>query len=311
MTTVPRGVWPVMLTPFESDGEIDRQGLAALVDWYVDAGVAGLFTVCLSSEMFELAPDERLEVAEFVVEETDGRVPVVATGNLAETVDDQVAGIRAMAGTGVDGVVLNVAEVADNRADEEQWLENFDDILERTNEIPLGLYECPRPYHRLLSRSAVEHAASSGRVSFLKDTCGDRNQLGARADAVAGTSMRIYNANVATLMDSLESGAHGFSGTLANVCPELLAWLCEHVESEPDQAAALQRSLTMIDHAIRSGYPAFAKAYQQRWGSEMTTRCRTRHGLLNDRQEVTLEHMRGEIREWHERLGIEDPQSDR
>ncbi len=48
------GVWPVMVTPFRKTGEIAWKGVDALVDWYATAGVAGIFTCCLSSEMYQL-----------------------------------------------------------------------------------------------------------------------------------------------------------------------------------------------------------------------------------------------------------------
>lgn len=50
----PGGVWPVMLTPFCPNGEVDFAGLEKLTDWYIDNGSSGLFAVCQSSEMFHL-----------------------------------------------------------------------------------------------------------------------------------------------------------------------------------------------------------------------------------------------------------------
>ena len=50
----PVGVWPPMLTPFREDRSIDWAGVDRLTDWYVAAGVAGLFAVAQSSEMFAL-----------------------------------------------------------------------------------------------------------------------------------------------------------------------------------------------------------------------------------------------------------------
>lgn len=46
------GVWPVMLTPFDEKREIDWASLEKLIDWYIAAGVQGLFANCQSSEMF-------------------------------------------------------------------------------------------------------------------------------------------------------------------------------------------------------------------------------------------------------------------
>ena len=70
MTIVPTldsGVWPVMLTPFTSDKQIDFSGVDRLTDWYIESGASGLFSVCLSSEMYMLADQERIGLAGRVV----------------------------------------------------------------------------------------------------------------------------------------------------------------------------------------------------------------------------------------------------
>ena len=47
----PGGAWPVMLTPFTRENEVDYEALGALIEWYIREGVSGLFAVCQSSEM--------------------------------------------------------------------------------------------------------------------------------------------------------------------------------------------------------------------------------------------------------------------
>jgi 4-hydroxy-tetrahydrodipicolinate synthase len=59
MTTSQKGFIPVMLTPFKNNGAIDYDALTKLTEFYLEAGAAGLFANCLSSEMYELEPDER------------------------------------------------------------------------------------------------------------------------------------------------------------------------------------------------------------------------------------------------------------
>ena len=74
------GVWPVMLTPFTDNNQVDYDALGKLVDWYIENGVAGLFADCQSSEMFFLTLEDRVQIARFVKERADGRVSVVASG---------------------------------------------------------------------------------------------------------------------------------------------------------------------------------------------------------------------------------------
>ncbi len=57
-----------MLTPFDTKGEIDWASLERLVDWYIDAGVHGLFAACQSSEMFYLSDEETQALTRFIVE---------------------------------------------------------------------------------------------------------------------------------------------------------------------------------------------------------------------------------------------------
>ena len=57
-----------MLTPFDKNGEVDYLALEKLTEWYITHKVSGLFAVCQSSEMFCLSLEERMKVAETVVE---------------------------------------------------------------------------------------------------------------------------------------------------------------------------------------------------------------------------------------------------
>ena len=76
----PGGVWPVMLTPFTRAGEVDTEGLTALVDWYIHMGAKGLFAACQSSEIYYLTLEERRLITRTTVKAARGRVPVIASG---------------------------------------------------------------------------------------------------------------------------------------------------------------------------------------------------------------------------------------
>ncbi len=72
-----------MITPFigsgEQRGQIDYPMVRRLVEWYIASGCVGIFSPCLSSEMYDLTPDERLELARFIKEAVAGRCRVVST----------------------------------------------------------------------------------------------------------------------------------------------------------------------------------------------------------------------------------------
>ena len=272
----PGGVWPVMLTPFTSEREVDYPALEQLVNWYIDNGVKGLFAVCQSSEMFYLTLEERVAVAKCVLKAAAGRVPVVASGHVSDSMEDQIAEVNAMAKTGVDAVILITNRLAKENDSDEVWRENCKRLLAGIkSDIPLGFYECPYPYKRLLSIENIKWCAESGRFYFLKDTCCDIEQIKEKLEAIEGTNLKLYNANTTTLLDSLRSGATGYSGVMANFHPRLYAWLCEHIEDE--KADELSAFLSMASLIERQYYPVNAKYHLKTFESlPMETTCRVK-----------------------------------
>ena len=95
-----------MLMPFRENGAIDYDGLTRITEFYVESGASGLFANCLSSEMFDLTPEERLMATKHIVKVINGRVPVVATGNFGITLDAQAEFVKRMHDTGVEAVIL-------------------------------------------------------------------------------------------------------------------------------------------------------------------------------------------------------------
>ena len=256
-STLPTGAWPVMLTPFNENRSIDWVAVDDYTDWLIELGSAGLFAVALSSEMYDLSRDERLELSARVVERAGGRVPVVASSAVAGSADEQADEARRVAQTGVSAVVLISSLVARNDEPESVWLANVDAILTANPGVDFGVYECPLPYKRLPSIDAIRHLARSGRFSFYKDTSHSLDVMGSRIDAMRGTRLQLYNAAIGSLTPSLRVGASGLSGYAANLYPDLVSWLCDNLDHP--RATAIQRLLTVVEHSVNLRYPASAK----------------------------------------------------
>src|SRR5919106_340774 len=134
---------PVMITPFNLKARVDLDVVNNLVDFYLTAGVKGLFANCLSSEMFSITEDERLELTQHIVKYVNGRVPVVATGSFGLTIEDKAEFSKKIYDTGIDAVVLITGHYANVDDSDDILLRNFGKMFHLTEEIPLGLYECP------------------------------------------------------------------------------------------------------------------------------------------------------------------------
>jgi len=298
-----RGVWPVMLTPFQADGAIDWAALDELTEWYLDAGVAGLFSVAQSSEMYNLTEAERLAVATRVVRLTAGRVPVVAAGTFGGPIEEQAGFVRRMADTGVSGVVVLTCQLAAAEEADDVWRANAERLLAATGEVELGLYECPQPYKRLLSPELIGWAARTGRFRFHKDTSCMTEPIRAKIAAVRGTPFRFYNANTATLLGSLQAGGHGYSGIAANYFPELYVWLCREFERQPERALRLQRFLGVADRLVSHKYPRSAKIFLATRGLRLGPTCRVGNPEFVEEELLALKQLRDYAQELAQELG--------
>ena len=76
--TPMRGVFPILVTPFDDRDRVDVDSLRRVVDYNITQGVHGL-GLAYATEIPKLSDEERLLVARTVVEEAAGRVPVVMT----------------------------------------------------------------------------------------------------------------------------------------------------------------------------------------------------------------------------------------
>ena len=286
---IPNGAWPVMLTPFNPDRSIDWNGVEALVDYYVAAGVAGIFTVCLSSEIYQMNPQERVELATRVVARAAGRVPVIASAVAGSAPEEQAEAVKAIAATGVTAVVLLPCLIAGEAESDAAWRERVEKILALTDDIPLGFYECPRPYKRGVSPENLRWAAQTGRVLFHKDTCHDLDLMKAKLAAIAGTGLKFFNTQMGTLIDTLEAGGHGFSSYAANLYPELVQWVSLNFATHRGEALRVQQLLAIAEHSINSKYPASAKYFVgQNAGLSIATTCRSIYDSLSRHDELPL-----------------------
>ena len=286
------GVWPTMVTPFTESGEVDYEAVDPLVDWYLAAGVDGLFAVCQSSEMFFLALDERVALTERIVKRVDGRCGVITSGHTAEELSEQAEEIDAMAETGAQAVVLVTNRLNSRNEGDQSWIRNAEKLLAKIDAaVPLGLYECPFPYKRLLSRELLGWVTQTDRFFFLKDTSCDRSIVAERANCCTGESLKLYNANSSTLLYSLGLGYSGYSGVMANFHPELYVRLCRNWQQQPREAERLLSLLSIAAGIEGHGYPKNAKRYLRALGVPITDYCRSRSEPLLDYWELELQHL--------------------
>jgi 4-hydroxy-tetrahydrodipicolinate synthase len=280
MKTIANGVWPVMITPFTDDNRIDYAAVEKIIEWYDREGVTGIFAVCQSSEMFFLNKEERLQLAKFVIDNTPRHIGVVVSGHVAENVDDQVREAQAMVDMGAGAYVFISNQFARQDEGDDVAKKRIEYLISHIEAETFGVYECPAPYKRLLTPEMLKWLADSGKFAFLKDTCCELDQIRAKCEAVKGTGLKIFNANGATLLESLRMGCSGYSGVMANFHTRFYAWLCKNYEKEPERAEKMMAFLGACSTIECQVYPVNAKYHMNLVGVPMSLVTRSKDPAL-------------------------------
>lgn len=289
---IQKGVWPTMITPFNENGKVDFRIIPKLVDWYIEKGCKGIFAVCQSSEMFFLSRREKADIARCVAESAGGRIQVIASGHTADDISQQIDELLEMSQTGVDAVVLVSNRLAARDEDEDIFMRNAERIFSSLKGINLGMYECPYPYKRLLTTAFLEDCAKNEKLVFIKDTCCSSKLIKERIRAVQGYNLSIFNANTATLLDSLRAGGAGYNGVMANFHPEIYHWLYHHFQYDTPQVEWINDFLTVAGVIEARAYPASAKYHMNRLGIPMTANTRVSSpDLLNENAMLEVDRL--------------------
>lgn len=213
------GVVPPLCTPMAPDGEVDTDGLRALAERQVAAGVDGLFVLGSSGEAAYLSDRMRRTALRTVVEVAGGRVPVLA-GVIEMTPARVIDQAEAAAEEGADALVATAPFYT--RTHPVEIAGHFRRVHAAVR-LPLFAYDIPVAVHTKLSAPTLLELAEDGTLTGLKDSSGDdgalrrllvslrqRDLLG-RFSVLTGSELAVDGA--------LLAGVHGVVPGLGNVDP--------------------------------------------------------------------------------------------
>lgn len=302
-TSIRPGVYPTMITPFTNENSIDYDAVDALVEYYAEAGCDGIFALCQSSEIFFMSDDEKRALMKRIYATNGKRMQIVASSHTAEDLPTQIKQLAMMAEEGADASVIILNRTARSYESEDKCRRSIEKILNALPDVRFGIYECPYPYKRVASPELIRWCAQTGRIVFIKDTCCRVAQLEAKQKAANGTPLTIFNANTATLLDSMRLGVKGYSGVMANFHADLYVALIRLFKAEDPLAEDLQAFLTMASWIENQLYPVNAKAYRLMMGMNIGLHTRAKDpSLWNATFDSELRQLQRMEQCWRERL---------
>ncbi|GBC76871.1 putative 2-keto-3-deoxy-galactonate aldolase YagE [bacterium HR08] len=239
-----RGIIPPIATPLLPDERVDERGLRRLVRYLLDAGVHGIFVNGSMGGFALLADREQVRAVEIVVEEVNGRVPVIA--GAAETGTRRViAKAREIERAGAD--FLSVLPPYYFRLTQESALRFFQEVA-RAVDRPLFIYNNPTLVGFSLEVATVLELSHEPTIVGIKEsdpTCDRWRRL---LEAFRHREDFTILLGTEVLMPiALLLGADGIVGGLHNVAPRLAVELYEAARAgEYARALALQERLAQL-----------------------------------------------------------------
>jgi 4-hydroxy-tetrahydrodipicolinate synthase len=214
-----KGSLVALITPFKDDG-VDEDAFRKLVNWQIDEGTDGLIPVGTTGESPTLNHGEHKRVVELCVEETNGRVPVIAGAGSNSTVE-AVDFTRHAKEAGADAV-LHVTPYY-NKPTQEGMYRHFTAIAEAVD-IPIIIYNIPPRSVVDMSIDTMKRLAEHPNVVGVKDATADLvRPLKTRLEI--GSDFCQLSGEDATIMPFLAQGGHGCISVTCNVAPGALSQL--------------------------------------------------------------------------------------
>lgn len=211
------GTLTALITPFR-DGQVDEPALRELVEAQIAGKVDGLVPCGTTGESVNLSEAEYSRVVRAVVEQTKGRVPVVAGAGSAST-SHTIELAHAAKKAGADALLVVVPYY--NRPTQEGLYAHYKAVHDAAD-LPVMLYNIPGRTGSDLALETVQRLAELPRVVAIKEATGNilRSQSIAR---VLGDRLTILSGDDALTIGIIAVGGHGVISVASNVAPALVS----------------------------------------------------------------------------------------
>lgn len=253
-----KGTGVALVTPFTKDKEVDVEALKKLVNYQVDNGIDYIVVLGTTAESATLSMDEKELVKKIILEENNGRLPLmlgVGVNNTAELV-------KTYQRENFDGfdAILSVSPFY-NKPTQEGIYQHFA-ALAKASDLPIVLYNVPgRTGSNMQPETVVRLAEDFDNIIGIKEAAGDINQAMTLIRDTPKDFLVISGDDMIALPMVLAGGAGVISVMAEGFPKEFSEMLNLGFDRQVDQAFALQYKLMKgIDLIFEEGNPAGIKA---------------------------------------------------
>jgi 4-hydroxy-tetrahydrodipicolinate synthase len=253
-----------LVTPMHEDGSVDYPTLRTLIDWHIAEGTDCIGVVGTTGESPTVDVEEHCEIIRVSVEQSAGRVPIMA-GCGANSTKEAIELARYARGVGADCQLQVVPYY--NKPTQEGQYQHFKAIAEAVGDLPTVLYNVPGRSVADMAHDTVLRLAEVPGIVGIKEATGniERAQWLIRE---APEGFAIYSGDDPTAVALMLCGGQGNISVTANVAPRLMHELCvAAVAGDAQRAMDIQLQLLPVHrHLFIEANPIPVKWAMQRLG---------------------------------------------
>jgi 4-hydroxy-tetrahydrodipicolinate synthase len=243
--TIFRGSFTALVTPFRN-GSLDESAFRQLVDWQVAEGTNGLVSAGTTGESPTLSHEEHRLVVEWCVDQSAGRVPVIAGTGSNSTAEAIALSIQAEK-AGADAVLVVTPYYSKPT---QQGLYQHFKAINAAVSLPIIIYNIPGRSVVDLSVDTMQRLFELENIAGVKDATGNVARVCEQRLAM-GSGFNQLSGDDATALGFMAQGGHGCISVTSNVAPRLCAKLQQAcLRHDYVGALALQERLAPLHRAL-------------------------------------------------------------
>lgn len=243
------GVIPPMITPVDENGRIDEKGARNLVNRVIAGGVNGIFALGTMGEFATIDEDQRKYFLEIIVDETRGRVPVLA-GVAAEGINKVLRLCKDAISTKPDYIVLMAPYYFQAKSQEE--LKNYFTAVNKNIDLPLVMYNNPSATKNGLSMETIIELSHEENIVALKESSGNFSWfMKLIREFKDRDDFSLFQGDETLIDASLIMGADGIVPGIGTLLPDMIVKLYNLAKSKDiDGARNIQGDILDIFNGV-------------------------------------------------------------
>lgn len=167
------GIYTPVITPHREDGSIDRDALAAMIEYLIAAGVHGIINGGSTGEYYAQSLEERVEMATLVKDLIGGRVPLIV-GTVAIRLADSITMAETAAKIEADAILVGSPPYS-VPTERENALNAL--AIDRAADLPIMLYNYPGRMGINMGEEFLDRVGRSRNFCAIKESSGDINRV--------------------------------------------------------------------------------------------------------------------------------------